>query len=172
MDKDDVVHIHSGVLLSHKNEWNCAICRDLDDPKTVMSEVRQKEKSTVMSQVRQKEKNKYHILTCICNTFKKWYRWTYSQSRNRDTDLQTNVWIPRGEVGSRMDREIGIDIYLYTTSALLTMPKPLTVWITINCGKFWKRWEYQTTWPASWETYMQVRKQQFKLDMEQQTGSK
>ena len=35
--------------------------------------------------------------------------------------------------------------------ALLTMPKPLTVWITINCGKFWKRWEYQTTWPASWE---------------------
>ena len=40
-------------------------------------------------------------------------------------------------------------------SALLTMPKPLTVWITINCGKFWKRWGYQTTWPASWETYMQ-----------------
>ena len=30
-------------------------------------------------------------------------------------------------------------------SALLTMPKPLIVWITINCGKFSKRWEYQTT---------------------------
>ena len=29
------------------------------------------------------------------------------------------------------------------------------VWITINCGKFWKIWEYQTTWPACWETYMQ-----------------
>ena len=43
-------------------------------------------------------------------------------------------------------------------SALLTMPKPLTVWVTINCGKFWERWEYQTTWPASWETCMQVRK--------------
>ena len=57
-------------------------------------------------------------------------------------------------------------------SALLTMPKPLTVWITINCGKFWKKWEHQTTWPASWETYMQVRKQQLELDMEQQTGSK
>ena len=56
-------------------------------------------------------------------------------------------------------------------SALLTMPKPLTVWIIINCGKFWKRWAYQTTWPASWETYMQVRKQQLELDMEQ-TGSK
>ena len=41
-----------------------------------------------------------------------------------------------------------------------------------NCGKFWKRWKYQTTWPASWETNMQVRKQQLELDMEQQTGSK
>ena len=39
-------------------------------------------------------------------------------------------------------------------------------------GKCWKRWEYQTTWPVSWETYMQVRKQQLELDMEQQTGSK
>ena len=57
-------------------------------------------------------------------------------------------------------------------SALLTMPKPLTVWISINCGKFWKRGEYQTTWPASWETYMQVRKQQLELDTEQQTSSK
>ena len=52
-------------------------------------------------------------------------------------------------------------------SALLTMPKPLTVWITINSGKFWKKWEYQTTWPAFWETCMQVRKQQLELDMEQ-----
>ena len=37
---------------------------------------------------------------------------------------------------------------------------------------FWKRWEYQTTWPASWETCMQVRKQQLELNMEQQTDSK
>ena len=59
-----------------------------------------------------------------------------------------------------------------STSALLTMPKPLTVWTTTNSGKFLKRWEYQTTWPASWEIYMQVRKQQLELDMEQQTGIK
>ena len=52
-------------------------------------------------------------------------------------------------------------------SALLTMPKPLTVWITINCGKIWQRWKYQTTWPVSWETCIQVRKQQLELDMEQ-----
>ena len=41
-----------------------------------------------------------------------------------------------------------------------------------HCGKFWKRWEYQTTWPASSETFMQVRKQQLELDMEKKTGSK
>ena len=50
--------------------------------------------------------------------------------------------------------------------------KPLTVWITTDCGKFWKGWEYQTTWSTSWEICMQVRKQQLELDKEQQTGSK
>ena len=59
-----------------------------------------------------------------------------------------------------------------STSALLTTPKPLTVWVTINCGKFLKRWEYQTTWPTPWDICMQVKKQQLELDMEQQTGSK
>ena len=57
-------------------------------------------------------------------------------------------------------------------SALLTMPKFLTVWITTNCGKFWKSWVYQTTWPASWKICMQVRKQRLELDMEQQSDSK
>jgi len=59
-----------------------------------------------------------------------------------------------------------------STSALLTMPKPLTVWTTTNSGKFLKIWKYQNTWPASWEICMQVRKQQLQLDMEQWTGSK
>ena len=59
-----------------------------------------------------------------------------------------------------------------STSALLIMPKPLTVRITTNYGKFLKRREYQATLPASWEICMQVRKQQLELDMEQQTGSK
>ena len=45
------------------------------------------------------------------------------------------------------------------------------VWITTNCGKF-KRWEWQTTWPGSWEICMQIKKQQLELDMEQQNGSK
>ena len=52
------------------------------------------------------------------------------------------------------------------------MPKPLTVWITANCVKFLKRWEYQTTLLASWEICMQVKKEQLELDMKQRTGSK
>ena len=65
-------------------------------------------------------------------------------------------------------REFQKNIYF----CFLTIPKPLTVWITIKCGKFFKRWEYQTTWPAFWEICMQVRKQQLEWDMEQQTASK
>ena len=80
-------------------------------------------------------------------------------TRNQIADI---CWIIKKQKSSRKT----------SISALLTMPKPLTVWITINCGKLWKRWEYQNTWPASWKMYMQVRKQQLELDMEQQTGSK
>ena len=59
-----------------------------------------------------------------------------------------------------------------STSASLTMLKPLTLWITTNCGKFLKTWEYQITLPASWEICMQVKKQQLEPNMEQGTGSK
>ena len=41
-----------------------------------------------------------------------------------------------------------------------------------QCGKFLKRWEYQATWPASWEICMQVKEQQLEPDMEQRTGTK
>ena len=58
-----------------------------------------------------------------------------------------------------------------SASVLLTMPKPLTVDHN-KCGKFFKRWEYQITWPASWEICMQVKKQQLELYMKQQTCSK
>ena len=55
-----------------------------------------------------------------------------------------------------------------STSALVITPRPLTVWLTINCGKFFKKWEYQIIWPASGE----IKEQQLELDVEQQTGSK
>ena len=81
---------------------------------------------------------------------------------------EPEIKLPTSNVSSKQQQSS----WKTSISALLTMPKPLTVWITRNYGKFWERWEYQTTWPASWETYMQVTKQQLELDMEQQTGSK
>ena len=65
-------------------------------------------------------------------------------------------------------REFQKNIYF----CFIDYTKAFDVWITINCGKFWKRWEYQVTWPASRESCMQVRKQQLELDVEQQNGSK
>ena len=86
----------------------------------------------------------------------------FRKGRGTTDQIANSCWIIKK---ARSSRKTSI-------SALLTMPKPLTVWITKNCGKFWKRWEHQTTWPASWEICMQVRKQQLELDMEQQTGFK
>ena len=85
-----------------------------------------------------------------------------------EKEEETEIKLPTSD-GSPKKQESS---RITSISVLLTMPKPFTVWITIKCGKFWKRWEYQTTWPASWEICMQVRKQQLELDMEQQTGSK
>ena len=64
----------------------------------------------------------------------------------------------------------GIQKSIYSTS--LTTLTPLAAWITTNCGKFLKRREYDTTLPASWETWKQVKKHKLGWDMEQQTGSK
>ena len=55
-------------------------------------------------------------------------------------------------------------------SASLTMLKPLTMWITTNCGIFSKKWEYQAMLPVSWETCMKAKKQQLEPDMKQWTG--
>jgi len=59
------------------------------------------------------------------------------------------------------------DILKTSTFASLTMLKSLIVWITANCGNFLKRWEYQTTLPVSWETCIQVKKQQLEPDVKQ-----
>ena len=86
----------------------------------------------------------------------------FRKGRGTRDQIANICWISKKQESSRKT-------YI---SFLLTMSKPLTVWNTINCEKFWKTWAYQTIWPAFWETYMQVRKQQLELDLEQQTGSK
>ena len=68
----------------------------------------------------------------------------------------------------KKSREFQKNIYF----CFIDYAKTLTMWITTNCGKFLKRWEYQTTWPASWEICIQLKKQQLEPDMKQQTGLK
>ena len=73
-----------------------------------------------------------------------------------------------------MDEEIVV--YIYNGILLSHKKDKLMPLVEKFCGKFsgkfWKRWEYPTTQPASWENCMQVRKQRLELYMEQQTGSK
>ena len=55
MDKEDVVHIYSGILLSHRKEWNKAICSNIDATGII-----------ILSEVSQKEKDKYHMISLVC----------------------------------------------------------------------------------------------------------
>ena len=91
------------------------------------------------------------------------------------TDVQAGFWKGRGmrdQIANirwiiKKAREFQKNIYF----CFIDYTKGFE-WITTNCGKFLKKWEYQTTLPASWEICMHVKKQQLELDMEQWTGSK
>ena len=80
----------------------------------------------------------------------------FRNGRGSRDQIANNCWIMEKQENYRKT----------STSALLTMPKPLTVWITTNCGKFLNRWEYQTILPASCKTCMLAKKQQLEPDME------
>ena len=86
----------------------------------------------------------------------------FRKGRGIRDQIADTSWIIRKQGNSRKT----------STSASLILWKPLTVWITTNCGKFWKWWEYQATLPASWETCVQVKKQQLEPYMEELTSSK
>ena len=115
------------------------------------------------------------------HTLAKWYSKFYKPSFNSMWTMKFQVFNLDLEKAEESEIKLPTSVGSFkkqessrktSISALLTMPKPLTVWTTTNCGKFFKRWEYQTTWPASWEICMQVKKQQLELDMEKWTGSK
>ena len=71
MDKEDVVYIHNGILLSHKNEWNNAICSNMDVARDYHIKW---SKSARQGQII------YHLYV---ESKKQWYKWTYLQNRNR-----------------------------------------------------------------------------------------
>ena len=102
-------------------------------------------------------------------------RWKFSRFLTRYTlewqsDLKGRIYLKKRKrnQGSNcqhlLDHQKSKSSRKTSTSALLTMLTSLTGWITTNCGKFWKRWEYQTTVLASWKTCMQVNKQQLEPD--------
>ena len=90
------------------------------------------------------------------------YKMDSEKAEEPEIKLPTSIWSQKKQESYRKT----------CTSSLLTTPNPLTMWITTNSGKVLKRWEYPTTWPASWEICMQVKKQQLEPDMGQETGSK
>ena len=113
-----------------------------------------------------KECSNYCTITCISHASKVMLK--ILQARHT---LYMNCELPDVQAGFRKAEEPGIKLPTSvgslkkqnssrktSTSALLTMPKPLTAWITKNCEKFLKRWEYQTNSPASSEICMQVKK--------------
>ena len=81
---------------------------------------------------------------------------------------EPEIKLPTSVGSSKKAREFQKNIYFW----FIDYAKPLTVWTTTNYGKFFKRWEYPTTWLASWEICMQVKQQQLEQDVEQKTGCK
>ena len=75
MDKEGVVHIYNGILLGHKKEQNWVICRDVAGSRDCHTEWSKSER----------EKQISYINAYMWN-LEKWYKWSYWQSRNRDTD--------------------------------------------------------------------------------------
>ena len=67
MDEEDVAHIYNGILLSHKKEWNNAICSNMDGPRDYHTKMT--------------EKDKYQMISLICGNLKKWYKQTIHKHR-------------------------------------------------------------------------------------------
>ena len=85
MDKEDVVYIYNGILLSHKKYWNIAICSNMDAPRDYHTEWSKSDRERQVS----------YIITYMWN-LEKWYRWTYLQSRNRVTDVENKRMVTKG----------------------------------------------------------------------------
>ena len=104
MDKEDVVHIYNGLLVSHEKERNWVICRDMDGSRDCHTEWSKSER----------EKQISYINAYMWN-LEKWYRWTGLQSRNWDTDVENKRMDTKGGNrwggGGVMNWEIGIDMY-------------------------------------------------------------
>ena len=85
MDKEDVVHIYNGILLSDKKEWNNAICSNMDGPRDYHMKWSKSDRERQIS----------HDVTYIWNLKNKKYKWTYLQNRNRLTDIEYKLMVTK-----------------------------------------------------------------------------
>ena len=120
-----------------------------------------------------KESSNYHTIAPISHASK--FMLKILQARLQQ---YVNRELPDVQAGFRKDRRIRYQVAnicwimkkqensrKISASSSLNMLKHLTVWITTNCGKFLKRWEYQTTLSAAWKSCMQVKKQHLEMDI-------
>ena len=84
--KEDVIHMYNGVLLSHKKEWYNAICSNMDGPRDYYTKWSQTKTNIIW----------YH--SYVESNFKKWYKWTYLQNRNRLTDIENKLMVTKEEM--------------------------------------------------------------------------
>ena len=103
MDKEDVVHIYNGILLSHKREQNNAICSNMNGPRNCHTEWNKSDTEREISD----------DITYMWNFFKA-YKWTYLQNRSRVMDVENKLMVTRGYGGGGINWEIGIDIHTHT----------------------------------------------------------
>ena len=88
MDKEDGVYIHNGILLSHKKEWNSAICSNMDRPRDDHTKWTKSDRERQIS----------YDITYMWNV-KIWYKWTYLQNRDRFTVIGNKLMVTKGEKG-------------------------------------------------------------------------
>ena len=93
MDKKDVVHLYYGTLLSHKKNETMPFVTTWTDIEII-----------IVSEASQTEKNKYHTISLIPKSKKKWYKWTYLHNRNRLTNLENKLVVTRKKGWGWRDR--------------------------------------------------------------------
>ena len=103
MDKQDVVHIYHGILLSYKKEQNNAICSNMNGPRDCHSEWSKSDR----------ERQTSHDIAYMWN-LKQWYKWTYLQSRNWVTDVENKLkGYQGGKGGDKLEDWISLYTLLY-----------------------------------------------------------
>ena len=89
-DKEDVVHIYNGILLSHKKEWNNAIFSNMDGPRDYHTKWSKSDRERQIS---------YDIAYMWNLKEKKRHKWTYFKNRKRLTDIENKLMVTKGERG-------------------------------------------------------------------------